>query len=220
MASNPAPAPAKIKFGTSGWRALIADEFTFANVRRVTEAIAAHVLSRNQRPTLIVGYDPRFFSEEFARTACSVLRARGIGVLLCGEPAPTPAIAYEILRRKTDGAINFTASHNPAEYHGLKFSGPDGGPALPAVTKDIEARCERIAPSGGAPGPHDQLDGVEPLDPRPAYLARLAELIRSLARAMGSKRISSARRHRPRQTPDRLRPPARLRRRLPRPHPH
>jgi alpha-D-glucose phosphate-specific phosphoglucomutase len=190
MASNPAPAPAKIKFGTSGWRALIADEFTFANVRRVTEAIAAHVLSKSRRPTLIVGYDPRFFSEEFARTACSVLRAHRIGVLLCGEPTPTPAIAYEILRRKTDGAINFTASHNPAEYHGLKFSGADGGPALPEVTKDIEARCERIAPSGGAPGPHDTLEGVEPMDARPAYLARLAELIRFDAIAKAKLKVA------------------------------
>ena len=178
MASNPAPAPVKIKFGTSGWRALIADEFTFGNVRRVTAAIAGHALSRSKKPTLIVGHDTRFFSEEFARAACLVLREHGIGVLLCGEPTPTPAIAYEILRRTTDGAINFTASHNPAEYHGLKFSGADGGPALPEVTKDIEARCEKIAPSGGAPSPHDGLSGVEPMDPRPAYLARLNELVR------------------------------------------
>ncbi len=178
MASNPAPAPVKIKFGTSGWRALIADAFTFGNVRRVTAAIADHVLSKSKKPTVIVGHDTRFFSEEFARTASAVLCEHKIGVLLCGEPTPTPAIAFEILRRKSDGAINFTASHNPAEYHGLKFSGADGGPALPEVTKDIEARCEKIRPTGGAPSPHDTLDGVEPCDARPAYLARLAELVR------------------------------------------
>lgn len=177
MRSNPATA-VKIKFGTSGWRALIADEFTFANVRRVTEAIAGHVLSRSKKPTLIVGHDTRFFSEEFAGTACAVLREQNIGVLLCDHPTPTPAIAYEILRRKTDGAINFTASHNPAEYHGLKFSGSDGGPALPEVTKDIEARAEKIAPSNGAPSPHESLEGVKSIDPRPKYLARLGELVR------------------------------------------
>jgi phosphoglucomutase len=127
---------------------------------------------------VIVGHDTRFFSEEFARTASAVLREHHIGVLLCGEPTPTPAIAHEILRRKTDGAINFTASHNPAEYHGLKFSGADGGPAMPEVTKDIEARCERIAPASGAFSPHDTLEDVETCDPRPAYLGRLAELVR------------------------------------------
>ncbi len=190
MASNPAFTAVKIKFGTSGLRALIADEFTFANARRVSEAIAGHVLSRSKQPTLIVGHDPRFFSEEFARTACAVLRAHRIGVLLCEQPTPTPAIAYEILRRKTDGAINFTASHNPAEYHGLKFSGPDGGPALPEVTKDIEARCETIAPSGGAPGPHDMLEGVEMMDARPTYLARLAELVRFDAIAKAKLKIA------------------------------
>jgi Phosphomannomutase len=106
MAGKEATAPggaATIKFGTSGWRAIIADEFTFANVRRVVAAIAGHVLARNKKPTLIIGHDTRFFSEEFSRAAADVLRARGVGVLLCDAPAPTPAIAYEILRRKTDG---------------------------------------------------------------------------------------------------------------------
>lgn len=168
----------QIKFGTSGWRALVADEFTFANVRRVTAAIAGHVLSRSKQPTLVVGHDTRFFSEEFAGAACTVLRGHGISVQLCDHPTPTPAIACEILRRKTDGAINFTASHNPAEYHGLKFSGPDGGPALPEVTQDIEARAEKIAAPGAAPSLREPLDGVESIDPRPQYLARLDELVR------------------------------------------
>src|SRR5437879_1962794 len=105
-----------IRFGTSGWRAIIADEFTFANVRLAVTAIAEHVCSRSQKRTLIVGHDTRFFSEEFARTAADVLRAQGVQVLLCDGAAPTPAIAHAILRLKTDGAINFTASHNPAEY--------------------------------------------------------------------------------------------------------
>jgi phosphoglucomutase len=118
-----------IKFGTSGWRAIIAEDFTFANVRLATAAIAEHVRSRNLKATVIVGHDTRFFAEEFSRTAAEILREYGIRALLCDGPAPTPAIAYEILRRKADGAINFTASHNPAEYQGLKFTGPDGGPA-------------------------------------------------------------------------------------------
>ncbi|MCL4523713.1 MAG: phosphoglucomutase/phosphomannomutase family protein [Acidobacteria bacterium] len=179
MAGKPIATPT-IKFGTSGWRAIIADQFTFANVRLAVTAIAGHVLSKNKKPTLIVGHDPRFFSEDFAATAAAVLRAHGVRVLLCDHSTPTPAIAYEILRRKTDGAINFTASHNPAEYHGLKFSGPDGGPALPEVTKDIESRVAQLAGKMPAPPPHEareSSDGVERINPREPYLARLLQLV-------------------------------------------
>ncbi len=180
MGEKPLESP--IRFGTSGWRALIADQFTFANVRLAVAAIAGHVCSRAKSPILIVGYDPRFLSEEFAATASDILRAHGIRVLLCTGPAPTPAIAYEILRRKTDGAINFTASHNPAEYHGLKFSAADGGPALPEVTKDIEARAAKIASSasGSAHGvrPATPRGSQEMIDPREPYLARLLEIVR------------------------------------------
>ncbi len=173
-------ATSAIKFGTSGWRAIIADQFTFANVRLATAAIAGHVLSKNKKPVLIVGHDPRFFSEEFAATAAAILRAHGVRVLLCDHSAPTPAIAYEILRRKSDGAINFTASHNPAEYHGLKFSGPDGGPALPEVTKDIEARVAQFAGKVPPAPPHGEIvssDGVERISPREPYIARLVQLV-------------------------------------------
>lgn len=165
---------ATIKFGTSGWRAIIAEDFTFANVRLAAGAIAEHALSRKKNPMLIVAHDTRFFGEEFTRAAAETLREYGIKALLCDGPAPTPAIAHEILRRKADGAINFTASHNPAEYQGLKFTGPDGGPALPEVTKDIEARAAKM----GARGPAKPSDApFEKIDPREAYLKRLAELI-------------------------------------------
>src|SRR6202166_3069979 len=152
-----------IKFGTSGWRAIIADEFTFANVRLATAAIAEHVRSRNPKATLIIGHDTRFFAEEFTRAAAEILREHGINVLLCEGATPTPAIAYEIRRRKIDGAINFTASHNPAEYQGLKFSGPDGGPALPEVTHDIEARAIQI---GERAPPKSSAKIFEKIDPR------------------------------------------------------
>lgn len=163
-----------IKFGTSGWRAVIAEDFTFANVRLAAAAIAEHVRSRNPKPVLIVAHDTRFFSEEFARTAAAILREHDVRAQLCERAAPTPAIAYEIGRRKTDGAINFTASHNPAEYHGLKFSGPDGGPALPEVTRDIEARAAKIAERA----PEKSSRGAfETIDVRPPYLERLAQLV-------------------------------------------
>jgi len=170
-----------IHFGTSGWRAVVAEDFTFANVRLAVTAIAEHVRRRSKNPTLIVGHDTRFFSEEFSRAATEVLRAHGVRVLLCDGAAPTPAIAHEIPRSRTDGAINFTASHNPAEYHGLKFSGADGGPALPEVTRDIEARVARL---GGRSAARSQevagrrsADDFEKVDPRGPYLARLAELV-------------------------------------------
>ncbi len=169
-----------IHFGTSGWRAIIADEFTFGNVRLAVAAIGEHVRSRSKHPVLIVGHDMRFFSEEFARTAAEVLQSRGIEVLLCGAAAPTPAIAHEILRRKTDGAINFTASHNPAEYHGLKFSAADGGPALPAATRDIEARAARLGPAKIGPSEahaSHSASAFQKISPREPYLARLAELV-------------------------------------------
>lgn len=165
---------ATIKFGTSGWRAIVAEDFTFANVRLAAAAIAEHVRSRNAKPTLIVGHDTRFFGEEFTRAASEILREHGIHVLQCNGAAPTPAIAHEILRRKIDGAINFTASHNPAEYQGLKFSGPDSGPALPEVTRDIEARAAKLgerAPAKPNEKPFDKIDL------RDCYLARLAELV-------------------------------------------
>ncbi len=181
-ASSNAESNSPIKFGTSGWRAIIAEDFTFANVRLAVAAIAQHVLSLNPKPTLLVARDRRFFSEEFARTAAIVLTAHGVHPLVCSEATPTPTVAYEIRRRKVDGAINFTASHNPFDYHGLKFSGPDGAPALAEITRDIEGRATALGaaepPSGSAfPWPQEGHD-FEPIDPAPAYLERLGELIR------------------------------------------
>ena len=171
-----------IKFGTSGWRGIIADDFTFPSVRLCVAAIAEHVLSQNKKPTLLVAHDTRFFSEKFTRTAAIVLAEHGVRALICSGPGPTPAVAYQIRQRKVDGAINFTASHNPAEYHGLKFSGADGGPALPEVTHDIEARAARLfskaKPSGSSfPSPHDA-HVFEQIDLAPTYLDRLNDLVK------------------------------------------
>lgn len=176
---------ATIKFGTSGWRAIIAEDFTFANVRLATAAIAEHVRSRNAHATLIVGHDTRFFAEEFTQSAAEILREHGINVLLCDGPTPTPVIAHEILRRKVDGAINFTASHNPAEYQGLKFTGPDGGPALPEVTHDIEARAAKLGERGPA---KPNGEPFEKIDPRSFYLDRLAQLVNF--KSLGAAKLS------------------------------
>ena len=127
-----------IKFGTSGWRAIIADEFTFAAVRRVTQAIANYLNKTAKNSQVIVGYDTRFMAEVFAAESARILAASGIEPLLCDRATPTPAIAYAIRSRRASGGINFTASHNPPEYCGMKFSTADGGPALPEVTTAIE----------------------------------------------------------------------------------
>jgi alpha-D-glucose phosphate-specific phosphoglucomutase len=165
-----------IHFGTSGWRGIIADDFTFGGVRRAAAAIAGHVLAQKKSPKLIVGYDTRFLSLEFARTAAGVLRQHGCQVLLCRDFTPTPTIAHAIIHGKLDGGVNITASHNPAQYNGLKFSGSEGGPAPPAVTKDIEKRAAvlRDAASNG----HGIEDNFERIDPREPYFEQLSRVVR------------------------------------------
>src|SRR5579864_5956841 len=175
----------QIKFGTSGWRAVMAEEFTFANVRRAVNGIARYVKSQKaDGARIIVGRDPRFLGETFCSIATDFLASYGITPLVIGEAAPTPAISYAVIHEKADGAINITASHNPPEYNGIKFSTPDGAPALPEVTKQIEAEIRKadetavagapllagVAKSGNGPS-------AQPLDPKPAYLARLREAI-------------------------------------------
>src|SRR5882672_5049720 len=168
----------QIKFGTSGWRAVMAEEFTFANVRRAVTGISRYVASKkSQEARVIVGRDPRFLGETFCAMAAEILSAHGITPVVVIEAAPTPAFSYAVIQTKADGVINFTASHNPPEYNGIKFSTPDGCPALPEVTKKIEAEIvagDSAAPAKAASGtPAAQAS----LDPKPAYLKRLAEII-------------------------------------------
>jgi len=111
-----------IRFGTSGWRAIIADEFTFNKVRIVTESICSYLKTRDEARTLIVGHDSRFMGEKFAMIAAEIAAKKGFRVLLCSGPTPTPTISYAIRSQRAAGGINFTASHNPPEYQGIKFS--------------------------------------------------------------------------------------------------
>ncbi len=194
----PAMGSTPIKFGTSGWRGLIADDFTYANVRLAVTAIAQHVKSRAAHPVILVAHDTRFGSEEFSKLAVEILRQHDIRVLRASTFAPTPAVAYEIMRRKLDGAINFTASHNPAEYHGLKFSSSDAGPALPEVTGDIEARVARLAAARGARsarrGSAHAHDGIEIISLAEPFLQRLQELVRfDLIRKSGARFVADPR---------------------------
>src|SRR6202165_4258467 len=168
----------QIKFGTSGWRAVMAEEFTFANVQRAVGGIARYVASQKPRGArVIVGRDPRFLGETFCSMAAEILSAYGITPLMIADAAPTPAISYAVIREHADGAINFTASHNPPEYNGIKFSTPDGAPALPEVTRKIEAEIA-AADKESESGPSQKAQPPsQPLDPRGPYLARLREVI-------------------------------------------
>jgi len=167
----------QIKFGTSGWRAIVAEEFTFANIRRAMHGISRYVVSQKASGArVIVGRDPRFLGETFCSIAAETLATYGITPLVIAEPVPTPAISYAVIKEKADGAINFTASHNPPEYNGIKFSTPDGAPALPEATHKIEAEIEafdagkRVSPYSNPPVP-------QALEPRAMYLSRLKEIV-------------------------------------------
>jgi phosphoglucomutase len=167
-----------IKFGTSGWRAIVADQFTTANIRLAVAGIAAYVNSQPEPHRVLVGRDPRFLGESFVDLATRVLAAAGVTPIVIPQAAPTPAIAHAVRAMKSSGSINFTASHNPPEYNGVKFSTHDGAPALPEVTKMIEAAIADIEKSGAkiaeASAP---AAGFETADVKPAFLKRLAELI-------------------------------------------
>ncbi len=165
-----------IKFGTSGWRAIVADEFTVANIRLASAGIAAYVKSQPEPHRVLVGRDPRFLGESFVQETASVLAAAGVTPIVIPEAAPTPAIAYAVRQMRTSGAINFTASHNPPEYNGIKFSTHDGAPALPDVTKQIEAAIAAIgaSPVARAAAP---AAGFETADVKPDFVKRIGELV-------------------------------------------
>jgi len=167
-----------IKFGTSGWRSIVADEFTVANIRRAVAGIAAYVKTQPEPHRVLVGRDPRFLGESFVDIAARVLAAAGVKPIVIPDAAPTPAISYAVRTLKTSGAINFTASHNPPEYNGIKFSTHDGCPALPEVTKQIEAAIVALPNNGeDIPSLTDPNPNFETADIKAAYIARLAELV-------------------------------------------
>src|SRR6266478_6576113 len=166
-----------IKFGTSGWRGLIAKDFTFDNVRLATQGIAEYLTSHpaaNGSRQVIMGYDTRFLGREFSLAAAEVLAASGLTPLLCNCDTPTPVIAHTIRARKALGGINMTASHNPAEYQGLKFSTSNGAPANPDVTRQIEASvAQRIAQNWSFKASVIGTYQCRTFDPQPAYFKQL-----------------------------------------------
>ena len=176
-----------IKFGTSGWRGLIARDFTFDNVRLAAQGIADYLNSQlstpnsqiaGRKPVIILGHDTRFLGREFSLAAAEVFVANGLTPLLCQRDAPTPVIAHTIRAKKAIGGINMTASHNPAEWQGLKFSTFNGAPATPEVTQQIEANIAQRQAGGWAfKAAVIGTFACKTIDPQPDYFNQLRKLI-------------------------------------------
>ena len=173
-----------IAFGPSGWRGIIAEDFTFTAVRAVSQAIGEHIRSQDHdagERGVVIGYDTRFLSEAFAAQVARVLAAQGVKALLCGRDTPTPAVASEILRRRAAGGVIITAGGDPPEYNGMKFSAGWGGPALPRAAREIQERANALlfgprveeVPSSDA----EARGLIERIDPRDAYLERVRSLV-------------------------------------------
>ncbi|MEX2356569.1 MAG: hypothetical protein WD535_05985 [Thermaerobacterales bacterium] len=167
-----------IRFGTDGWRGIIADDFTFANVGFVTQAYSAWLHQAHGRPARVaIGYDTRFQSDRFARRAAAVLLAGGHDVKLSAQAATTPAITWSIREHGLDGALMITASHNPGIYNGIKLKGSYAGPALPGMTSEIEAILKADLAAGRSPSLADADSAAIEFDPAGPYLKQLAKLV-------------------------------------------
>jgi phosphomannomutase len=170
----------KIKFGTDGWRGMIADDYTFANVRRCAQGFAEYLLEQgHQDEAVIVGYDMRFHSENFAAAAAEVLAANGLQVFLTDGASPTPVISFSVVNKGAAGAVNITASHNPPIDNGFKVRNQHGGAIDPDGLQDIENRIpdsdEHVK---RLPMPHALAEGrIVRFDPKPAYIDHLHTLI-------------------------------------------
>ena len=151
-----------IKFGTDGWRGIIAETFTFENVRYAAEATAAYFKTVEARePAVLVGFDVRFMSERFARAAAEVTAANGFRVMILDRPYPTPYISFEVRRRKLVGGIMITASHNPPAFNGFKVKAHFGGSATPEITAKIEENLQS-GTRGQTPRPQSLIEIIGP----------------------------------------------------------
>ncbi len=169
----------QIKFGTEGWRGVIADDFTVANVRLVVHAIARHL--QEAKPPgegVLVAYDCRAQSEVFAQAAAAVLSSYGFPVWLTPRPVSSPAAAYAVISNQLQGAVIFTASHNPPIFHGIKFKPHYGGAALTDITDSIERQLQALLPDYERyTEPVEPSDSIRTLDPVPDYLEALHQFI-------------------------------------------
>ena len=172
----------RIVFGTSGWRGILCEDFACDNVKTVVQAIADNIKAAGEQDKgVVIGCDTRFMGQRFVEASARVLAGAGIKSFLCGRDTPTLVISFEILRRKAAGGINFTASHNPPEYNGVKFSPSWGGPALPETTQDIERRANemlgRACYQELSVAEATQRGLIECIDPQQEYLKALEQKV-------------------------------------------
>jgi phosphomannomutase len=162
-----------IKFGTDGWRDIIADNFTVANVQRVAQA-HAQSLKKQAAIRVVIGFDTRFASARFAKAAAEVFAANGLEVLLCSSFAPTPAVSFAVVYHQADSGVMITASHNPPEYNGYKVKGSYGGSATPAIVQAIEAELRQLEPF---PTFDPKKHHIQTIDPKSDYFAGMAKAL-------------------------------------------
>ena len=169
----------EIKFGTDGWRAIIAQDFTFDNVARCSQGLADYLQDRGTaQQGLVVGYDTRFLSREFAETVAGVVAGNGIKVYLCRQAAPTPVVSFNVLHLQAGGAAIITASHNPSIWNGFKFKPEYGGSATQEITDELEAKIAQVSGVKSVPLWDARDQGlVVDIDPAPPYLKGIAGLI-------------------------------------------
>jgi len=166
-----------LKFGTDGWRGIIAGDFTFANARTVAQAISRYVVrGEDARKGVIVGFDHRYVSDTVARIVAEVVSSSGTPVWLCDKPCPTPAVSQLVRERKAAGGIVITASHNPYSWNGIKYKASYGSSALPSIVAQIEKELAFVQTSDIPPLPA-QPKLIQPLEPRAPYLDTLEKLV-------------------------------------------
>ena len=175
-----------IKFGTDGWRGVIAEEFTFENVRRVAQASADYWNATTLPKAAIVGYDNRFFSEVYAKLTCEVFAANGIKAIYPPEAVPTPAISFAVRDRQLCGAVMLTASHNPPQFNGYKLKAEFAGPADPEFCRAVEARIDQMPVRSMKFEDGVKAGRIELYDPRPVHVAAVKRLV-DLKRIRASK---------------------------------
>ncbi len=166
-----------IRFGTDGWRGIIADDFTFDNVKRVAHAIARYVVRcEDARKGIIIGYDHRFASDRGAEVIAEVVSTTGTPVWLADKPCPTPAISLLVRQRGATGGIVVTASHNPYRWNGIKYKAKYGSSPLPSIVAQIETELERLLREVVRPLP-PRKELIQPVDPRAPYLDTIEKLV-------------------------------------------
>ncbi len=166
-----------IKFGTDGWRGVIAEDFTFANARIVAHAIARYVVRcEDAREGVVIGYDHRYASDWIAAEVANVISASGTPVWLADKPCPTPAVSLVVCQRRAAGGVVITASHNPYRWNGIKYKASYGSSALPSIVAQIESELEGIQNRGAFSLP-PRKDLVHSLEPRVPYLAAIEKLV-------------------------------------------